>query len=173
MGMTACSGGSRISHRRGRQPPMWGRQPIIWSKISRKLHENERIWTRGGRIPGAPLRSANGPCDGLICFLRELPLKTYSISWQEPLRLFTGFPLFSSDKIPWLFPDFSSISFIFPWLLLNIFSCPLFNIYFFMYGLHLLLGNCIKSLHALKYSFYNTQKYIYLTWSKNTLMKLK
>ena len=55
------------------------------------------------------------------------------------------------------FPDFSSIFFIFPWLLLDIFSCPLFNIYFFMYGLHLLLGNCIKSLDALKYSFYNTQ----------------
>ena len=24
----------------GRQPSRWGRQPIIWSKISRKLHEN-------------------------------------------------------------------------------------------------------------------------------------
>ena len=31
-----------------------------------------------------------------------------------------------------------------------------------MYGLHLLLGNCIKSLHALKYFFYNTQKLEYL-----------
>ena len=34
--------------------------------------------------------------------------------------LVAGFPLFSSDKIPWHFPDFSSIFFIFPWLLLNI-----------------------------------------------------
>ena len=34
---------------------------MIWSKISRKLHENERIWIqRGVRIPGGPLRSANG-----------------------------------------------------------------------------------------------------------------
>ena len=56
------------------------------------------------------------------------------------------------------FPDFSNIFFIFPWLLLNIFSCHLFKIYFLMHGLHLLLGNCIKSLDALKYSFYNTQK---------------
>ena len=44
----------------------------------------------------------------------------------------------------------------------NNFSCPLFNIYFFIYGLHLLLGNCIKSLDALKYSFYNIQKQEYL-----------
>ena len=70
------------------------------------------------------------------------------------LFLCTGFPLFSSDKIPRLLQYF----FIFPRLLLNIFSCPLFNICFFMYGLHLLLGNYIKGLDALKYSFYNTQK---------------
>ena len=31
-----------------------------------------------------------------------------------------------------------------------------------MYGLHLLLGNCIKSLDALRHSFYNTQKKEYL-----------
>ena len=31
-----------------------------------------------------------------------------------------------------------------------------------MYGLHLLLSNCIKSLDALKYSFYDTQKQEYL-----------
>ena len=46
----------------GRQPPKWGRLPIIWSKISWKLHENERIRTpEGGRASLAPppLRSAN------------------------------------------------------------------------------------------------------------------
>ena len=31
-----------------------------------------------------------------------------------------------------------------------------------MYGLHLLLGNCIKSVDALKDSFYNIQKQEYL-----------
>ena len=35
---------------------------------------------------------------------------------------------------------------------------------FVMYGLHLLLGNCITSLHAVKYSFHNTQKYEYLLY---------
>ena len=45
----------------GRQPPRWGRQPIIWQLFSRKLHENERNWTqRGAHVSGAPLRSANG-----------------------------------------------------------------------------------------------------------------
>ena len=36
---------------------------IIFQFCPRKLHENERIWTPGGggaRVPGAPLRSANG-----------------------------------------------------------------------------------------------------------------
>ena len=31
---------------------------IILQIFCQKLHENERIWTRGG-VPGAPLRSAN------------------------------------------------------------------------------------------------------------------
>ena len=43
----------------------------------------------------------------------------------------TGFPLFSSHKFPWLFPDFSSIFFIFPWLLLHIFMA--FIQYFYVY----------------------------------------
>ena len=30
-----------------------------FAKISEKLHEIERIWTRGARIPRAPLRSTN------------------------------------------------------------------------------------------------------------------
>ena len=37
-------------------------KPIILSIFCQKLHENDRIWTRGGggaRVPGAPLRSAN------------------------------------------------------------------------------------------------------------------
>ena len=32
---------------------------IILSIFCRKLHENERMWTPGERVPGAPLRSAN------------------------------------------------------------------------------------------------------------------
>ena len=40
-----------------------GRQEcaIIFQLFGRKLHENERIWTRGPppRIPGTPLGSAN------------------------------------------------------------------------------------------------------------------
>ena len=49
------SGGSRISQRRGCQPPRWGYQRIIWSNISWKLHENERIQTQGGaHVPSAP-----------------------------------------------------------------------------------------------------------------------
>ena len=40
----------------GRQPQRWGRQPINWPIFSRQLHdENERIWTEGARVPGAPL----------------------------------------------------------------------------------------------------------------------
>ena len=49
-----ASGGSRISQRRGRQPPRWRRQPIIWSQFSPKLHENERIWTQRGGASLAP-----------------------------------------------------------------------------------------------------------------------
>ena len=42
-----CSGGSRISTRRGRQLP--GGAPIYnFDKFSQKLHEIERIWTPGG-----------------------------------------------------------------------------------------------------------------------------
>ena len=33
---------------------------IILQIFCQKLHENERIWTPGGRVSGAPLRSANG-----------------------------------------------------------------------------------------------------------------
>ena len=32
---------------------------IILQFFCRKLHENERIWTPGDGVPGAPLRSAN------------------------------------------------------------------------------------------------------------------
>ena len=40
----------------GTPTPKVGAQPIIWSKLSRKLHENERIGTpRAACIPGAPL----------------------------------------------------------------------------------------------------------------------
>ena len=34
--------------RGGRQLPRWRRQPIDLAKFLQKLHENERIWTRGG-----------------------------------------------------------------------------------------------------------------------------
>ena len=44
------SGGSRISPRRGRQLPSGGRgaPTYVFAKFSQKLHEIERIWTRGG-----------------------------------------------------------------------------------------------------------------------------
>ena len=37
---------------------------IIFQSFCRKLHENERIWTEG-RVPGAPLGSANATCTSL------------------------------------------------------------------------------------------------------------
>ena len=53
------SGGSRISPRRGRQLPGGGGAPTYdFAKFSQKLHEIERIWAPGGRVPRAPLRSA-------------------------------------------------------------------------------------------------------------------
>ena len=51
------------------------------------------------------------------------------------------------------FPDFSSICFHFSQTFIKYFLWFLFNINFFMYDHHLLLDNCITSLHALKYSF--------------------
>ena len=49
----ACSGRSRISQTGGGrlQLPWWGHQPIIWPNFYQNLHENERIWTRGGTHP--------------------------------------------------------------------------------------------------------------------------
>ena len=44
------SGGSRI-FRRGRQLPKWD----YFANVLPKLHENERIWTPGARIPATPL----------------------------------------------------------------------------------------------------------------------
>ena len=84
-----CSGGSRISQRRGRQPPRWRHQPIIWSKFSQKLHENERIWIQGGGGWGAlpwrpppldPSMTWKGPIDLYLCHSHqamplELPLE--------------------------------------------------------------------------------------------------
>ena len=49
-GMVVNSGGSRISQGRGAPTTKVGAPPIIWSKNSRKLHENEIIWAqREGR----------------------------------------------------------------------------------------------------------------------------
>ena len=42
-----CSGGSRISPRRGRQLPR-GAPTYDFTKFSQKMHEIERIWTPGG-----------------------------------------------------------------------------------------------------------------------------
>ena len=68
----------------------------------------------------------------------------------------TGFPLFSSYKIPWLCPG---IYLIFPWLLLNIYIAFIQYLFFYVWHSNLLLGNYTKSLHALKYSSIdNTQK---------------
>ena len=51
---TIYRSGSRVSQRRGRQPQMWGRQPIVLVNFLPKLHENE-IWTqRGAPVPGIP-----------------------------------------------------------------------------------------------------------------------
>ena len=50
------SGGSRILPR-GAPTPKVG---VLTYFFGRKLHENERIWTRGVCVPGAPLRSATG-----------------------------------------------------------------------------------------------------------------
>ena len=36
-----------------------------FSNFCRKLHENERIWTPGGRVLGAPLRSVNALCPSI------------------------------------------------------------------------------------------------------------
>ena len=47
------SGGSRISPRRGRQLPR-GAPTYEFVEFSQKLHEIERIWTRGGGASPAP-----------------------------------------------------------------------------------------------------------------------
>ena len=83
----------------------------------------------------------------------------------------TGFPLFSSDKIPWLFPDFSIISFIFPWFLYIEYMA--FSQYLFFYEWPLLTvghkSTCTKILF-LQYPEVSTFTLLSL---KNTLMKLK
>ena len=47
------------------QPLDMGQKPIIWQDISRKLHENERIWTEKGARKSSstppPPGSANEP----------------------------------------------------------------------------------------------------------------
>ena len=53
------SGRSRI-FQRGRQFPRGVRQHIISPSFCRKLHENERIWTKAGTGDACPLESANG-----------------------------------------------------------------------------------------------------------------
>ena len=53
-----CSGGSRISSRRGRQLPGGGRQHTDFAKFPQKLHEIEKnLDPRGGGVPRAPLDS--------------------------------------------------------------------------------------------------------------------
>ena len=47
---------------RGGVPTPRGVPTYDFAKISQKLHEIERIWTPGGRIPCTPLRSATGVC---------------------------------------------------------------------------------------------------------------
>ena len=108
------------------------------------------------------------PFKGIV-MPQEVPTWTVNVTPPPPPRWTdTGFPLFSSDKIPWLdqipwlfqyFFHFSDFYLIFLWLL--------FNIYFFMYGLHLLLGNCIKSQHALKYEEYLLNWVQTYSWNSN------
>ena len=84
-------------------------------------------------------------CQSLI---NLLPFKTWWVG-QNQASFYTcvisGFPLFSLDKIPWLFQYFFHFSLTF----IKYFLWLLFNNYFFI----------ITSLHALKYSFYNIQKW--------------
>ena len=51
---------------------------IIFQFFCRKLHENERIWTPGGRVPGTPLGSANAYYDSLTCN-KHSPSPTVSV----------------------------------------------------------------------------------------------
>ena len=52
--------------RLGGANPEGGVQIFYWSKISRKLHENERIWTQRVVSLAPPLRSANGSSTFLL-----------------------------------------------------------------------------------------------------------
>ena len=60
------SGGCRISQTGERQPLRRRQKPIILPDFCRKLHENERNWTRGRTSLAPPLGSAN-----VLLFLRE------------------------------------------------------------------------------------------------------
>ena len=51
-------GGSRIPHRRGRQPSRRGPPAYKFARFSEKLHEIEKIWIREGGAGDTPLRSA-------------------------------------------------------------------------------------------------------------------
>ena len=51
----SCRGGSRIPHRRERQPSRRGRQPMILPKFSKNCMKLRKFWALGeGRAPGAP-----------------------------------------------------------------------------------------------------------------------
>ena len=73
--------------RGGRQLPRWGRKPINWRNLFRKLHENERIWTQRGRASLAPpldspLRSDNSSVSEMYLILNNQDLHT-CCSYQQ------------------------------------------------------------------------------------------
>ena len=79
-----CSGGSRISPRRGRQL-LRGAPTYDFAKFSQKLHEIERISAPGGGVPRAlPLRSATDLCYSL-CQFKTSEGKIYDIIFEKLL----------------------------------------------------------------------------------------
>ena len=65
-GSIQISGGSRIFPKGCANSQIGIILPIFY----RKLHENERIWTPRGRVPDAPLRSANADKHMKLCDLK-------------------------------------------------------------------------------------------------------
>ena len=102
------SGGSRISQRRGRQPPRWGCQYNIWSNIPENCMKMKEFGPReGGRVPGAPLRSANDqrPFDSAVTrLLRQI--QCYGISEINYKYIKGGSSLYSMENATAITSDF-------------------------------------------------------------------
>ena len=74
------SGGSRIFPGGGPTP----KEGVLTYFFGRKLYENERIWIPGGRVTGAPLRSANGSSPH---HTHPTPLHIHPVWTHPPLNL--------------------------------------------------------------------------------------